>query len=571
MRRTFIAAVILIGIAPGITFAQGKTDWGGGYFTGPDSAASIAATAGSGPQSSNAGSAETLARCRALAGFAVAYAKESDNRTRFAQIIDAPTSVLTAEVHAAEGDLPEVCRVNGVVAPDIAFEMRLPTTAWNGKFMHFGCGGMCGVVYRTQAEEPLVRGYAVIASNMGHNGAPNNQAYRMGDITALIDFSFRASHVVTLAGKEIADAYYGKPAARSYFMGCSTGGVQAMIEMQRYPYDHDGLIAGAPAYGTGPSYLEWGARANIGADGKAIMGSEKLPLVRKAVLAACDATDGLKDGLIMNPVACKWDPSELECKAGAGPDCLTKAEADVIRRIYDGPTNSKGESLSYGYAGMTRGSEYSWSPAFIAPMGEKATRLIDLASSFGDGYMPVVAARAGRAYDYDLDPKLGNWGFGGPVLQWLRYAMNPDVRRFRDGGAKMIAYHGWDDNEVAPGSSVDYYETVSKTMGGDKATQEFFRLFMIPGMGHCRRGPGGDAVDWITALENWVEQGKAPDKVIVHHLATEQNYMGLPRVRFPLASGSFDRTRPAFPHPAVAKYAGRGDANNSDSWIKSPR
>jgi feruloyl esterase len=538
------------------------TDWGGGFSTGVDSATTTTFREGSNADS------PAKAKCAALAGFATAYAKESNARSRFAQIIDAPTSVLAADIIPAERDLPEVCRVTGIVASDIQFELQLPTTAWNGKFMHYGCGGMCGVVYRVQAEEPLARGYAVIASDMGHTGAPNNTAFRFNDITAVIDFSYRATHVVTLAAKEIIDEFYGNGPQYSYFMGCSTGGLQGVIEAQRYPYDFDGIIAGAPAYGTGPSYLEWGARANLDPTGKPIMDNTKLPLVRKAVLKACDKLDGTEDGILQNPATCTWDPRELECKGAANANCLTKAEADVVRKIYDGPTNSKGEKLSYGYAGMARGSEYMWSPSFIAPKGEKASRLVDYESGFGDGVFPSVAANARRAYDYDTDPQRGNTGWGGPIFQWLRYGMNPDLRRFRDAGGKLILYHGWDDNETAPGASVDYYETTSRTMGGAEATNAFFRLFMIPAMAHCRRGPGGDAFDIITALEQWVEKGEAPEQLLVHRLKKEQNYLGLPRLRYPLPEDAYNQVRPVFPYPATAKYTGKGDMSGAESWQK---
>ncbi len=573
MRREHSAIFVALCavISAGVAQAQNSgTDWGGGYVTGADSATTIQLNRGDGANLDSNKPGGPTARCTALAAFATAYAKQTPARARFAQIIDAPTYVTTADIVPAERDLPEVCRVSGVVAPDIVFEIRLPTTAWNGRFMHYGCGGACGVVYRTQAEEPLTRGYAVITSDMGHSGAANIQAYRWTDMTALIDFSYRATHVVTLAAKEIVDEYYGKPPDRSYYMGCSTGGVQGVIEAQRYPYDFDGILAGAPAYSTGPSYLEWGARANLDKAGKPIMDPAKLPLVRKAVMAACDAQDGLADGILQNPLACKWDPAELQCKSGDKSNCLSKAEVDVVRRIYTGPTNSKGENLSYGYAGMTRGSEYGWSPSFIAPQGQRATRIIDFESGFGEGIFPNVGANALREYDYDADPQRGNTGWGGSTFQWLRYAMNPDIRRFRDKGGKMIVYHGWDDNEVAPGSSVDYYETTSQTMGGHAPTQEFFRLFMIPGMAHCRRGPGGDAVDFISALENWVEKGQAPDQVLAHHLTQEQNYLGLPRPRYPLPAGSFDRTRPVYAYPGVAYWPGVGDPTKGENWIKSP-
>ena len=543
------------------------TDWGGGYFTGVDTATQMSTNSATGASSTvDAATAGIAERCASLAGYATLYSSTDPIRERFARIPDAPTLIQAAVIVPAQGILPEVCQVNGIVAPNIHFELRLPTRTWNGKFMHYGCGGPCGVIYRPQLEEPLARNYAVVASDMGHQGLTN--AYKYADMAAIMDFTFRATHVVTLAAKEIVDQFYEKPARRAYFMGCSTGGVQGVIEAQRFPNDFQAMLVAAPAYGVDPSYLEWGARANLDSNGQSILRPGKLPMIRKAVLAACDARDGLKDGLLMDPRQCKWDPEEIVCKAGTDPSaCLTPAEVGVVRKIYSGPTDSKGASLSLGYAGMARGSEYLWEPSFIASAGEgqHAMRYVDNDSSFGDGVYPVVAANAGHVYDYDKDPQRGD------ILSWLRYGMNPDLRRYRNQGGKIIMYHGWDDNEVAPGSSVDYYETATSTMGGEAETRKFFRLFMIPGMGHCRRGPGGDAADFLTALERWDEEGLAPDQMVVHHLIKEQNYLGLPRPIYPLPAGSFDRTRPVYPYPDVAHYSGKGDPTQAANWVMAPR
>ena len=569
MPLTIMAVLLTSAAAIGVSFAQnGTTDWGGGYFTGPDSILSTPSTSGNGegPLKTEAVK-QAAARCTALAAYATARAEANPARAKFAQIPDAPTALIKAAVIPAERDQPEVCQVDGVVAPNINFELRMPTTAWNGKFMHYGCGGACGVVYRPQLEEPLARGYAVVASDMGHAAAPNLELYRFADLQGVIDFGYRATHVVTLAAKVILEEFYGKPAAESYYMGCSTGGVQGVIEAQRYPYDFDGILVGSPAYESGPSFLQWSARANLDAQGNPILSPSKLPMVRKAVLAACDALDGLKDGLIQNPMLCKWKPEEIACKAGeSGPQCLTPAEVAVIRKIYSGPTDSQAHSLSYGPAGMSRGSEYGWTPSFVTTKQLPSQWLPDKGSPVGDGVYPVAAANADKPYDYDQDPKRGNIFWGGSVLQWMRYAGNPDLRRFRDHGGKMIMYHGWDDNEVSPGASVDYYQLTSQTMGGEAPTQAFFRLFMIPGMSHCRRGPGGDAFDSLTALENWVEKAQPPAQVITHHLIKEQNYLGLPRPRYPLAPGTYDRTRPVYPFPDYAVYSGTGDPALASSW-----
>ena len=561
---TSLAAAQAPGAASGVP--PGATDWGGGFYTGVDTATQMSSNSATGAGSTvDAPTADIAGRCAALAGYATLYSQIDPIRQRFAQIPDAPTLVQSAVIVPAERNLPEVCDVMGLVAPNIHFELRLPTRTWNGKFMHYGCGGPCGVIYRPQLEEPLARHYAVVASDMGHQTLSN--AYKYADIAAQIDFTYRATHVVTLASKEIVDQFYARPARKAYFMGCSTGGVQGVIEAQRFPDDFQAMLVAAPAYGIGPSFLEWSARANVGADGRNIMTPEKLPMVRKAVLAACDAQDGLKDGLLMDPRQCKWDPAAIQCKAGASDttQCLTAPEVGVIRKIYSGPVNSKGESLSLGDAGMMRGSEYLWSPSFIPPEGQRAFRLVDQASSFGDGFYPPVAANAMKPYDYDTDPQRGD------ILSWLRYGMNPDLRFYRNHGGKILMYHGWDDNEVAAGSSVDYYQTTTRTMGGEAETRKFFRLFMVPGMGHCRRGPGGDAGDFLTALENWDEKGQAPEEIVMHHLVKEQNYLGLPRPIYPLPAGSYDRTRPVYPFPDVARYAGKGDPAQASSWVKGPR
>jgi feruloyl esterase len=582
LASTFGGIALLLAVAAAAADKPGLTDWGGGYFKGADSATTTPATAGAGlapatkapaPATPRAGSLRPSSRpvgrtmspdaCTALGAFATSRAKSNATRARLAEIPDAPTSILRAEVVPAERDVPEVCRVNGIVAPNVNFELRMPTRDWNGKVMHYGCGGACGVIYRPQLEEPLARGYAVVSSDLGHTGAPNNWAFRYANLQGWLDFAYRGTHVVTLAAKEVVDVYYGQAAAKSYYMGCSTGGVQGVIEAQRYPNDFDAILVGAPAYSSGPMFGDWNRRANLDAAGNGIMDPTKLPMVRKAVLAACDRLDGTVDGLLQDPRRCTWDPAALQCPDAADrADCLTAAEVGVVRKLYLGPSTSKGVSLAYGPGGMARGSEYEWT-GFVGPKGAHVD--LELSSDFGDGVYPLAAANAGKPYDYDRDFQRGE------ILGWARAAMNPDLRRFRDRGGKMILWHGWDDNEVASGASVDYTELTMRTMGGAAATRDFFRLFMLPGVGHCRRGPGGDAVDFISALEDWAEQGRAPEQVIAHHLKVEQNYLGLPRPRYPLDPKTFDRTRPVYPYPDIAVWSGAGDRADAATWRKAPR
>ncbi len=507
-------------------------------------------------------------QCEALAGYATSRGSESPLRTRLAQIPEAPTSILQARIVPGYDGVPEVCQVNGLVAPDIQFELRLPTTAWNGRFMHYGCGGACGIIYRPQLEEPLARGYAVVSSDMGHTGAPNNWVFAYGNVQALIDFSFRATHVVTLAAKEVVKAAYGVPQRFAYMFGCSTGGVQGQIEAQRYPDDFDGIVSGAPPYLNGPSYSEYFVRINLDENGNGIFDPDKLPMLRRAVIEDCDELDGLKDGVLQDPRRCRFDPAALQCRGREAKTCLTAQEIAIVRKIYAGPETSEGQPINYGWAGMVPGSEYEWYPSFIGDKGQPHPRAMGADYDFGNGVYPLTAATLEQPYDYDADTSSvrGYATYPGGTLNWFRNAGNPDLRRFRDSGGKIITWHGWDDAETAPGASVDYYETMSRTMGGQTETQQFARLFMLPGVAHCRRGPGGDSVDWISAIEAWVERGEAPDQVIAHHLATEQNYLGLPRPRYPLPAGSFDRTRPVYPYPAIARYTGEGDPGQAANW-----
>ncbi|MDX2223692.1 MAG: tannase/feruloyl esterase family alpha/beta hydrolase [Rhodospirillaceae bacterium] len=518
------------------------------------------------------------AACAALASSANAYA--------FLQIVDAPTTVLSAKIVPAggngsivEADLPEICRVEGQIAPYIGFNLRLPTKSWNGKFMMGGCGGPCGTFMDDRIDPALVRGYAVVVTDMGHKG-PGFQ-FMLNNPQGQIDFGFRATHVTAVAAKELIAAFYGKRAERNYYWGCSTGGRQGMVSAQRFPEDFEGIIAGAPVWnqtGNNPFFNAWGAIQNLDKDGKPILDAAKLPLVHGAVMKACDAMDGLADGILQDPRRCAWDPKELQCQGRARSDCLTAAEADVVRKIYTGPIDARGHRLFFG---MVRGSEDQWgswigadgrSGAAIAGPDGFASTTIGFAGYSLSGVTDFAPA---RDFDYQRDPaRLG-------LKEYIFNAQNPDLRRYKNAGGKLIVYTGWHDASIPPEQAVDYYDTATRTMGGPTATTDFFRLFLLPAVNHCRYGFGGAEVDWITALENWVEKGQAPDQVIAHHMI-EEPYPSVPRdvdgatsytraPRHPLKPGDFDRARPVYAYPDVAAYAGSGDPSKPESWRKAPR
>ncbi len=456
---------------------------------------------------------------------------------------DAPTTITGAVELPAVGELPTHCRVQGLVAPQVGFELRLPALSWNGKLLFQGCGGLCGGISSAACDDALERGYAVVATDMGHRGPAFGSLWAFNNRQAEIDFAYRATHVVAVAAKALVTLHYGRRPARSYFRGCSTGGRQGLVSAQRFPGDFDGIIAGAPVLdetGTTALNLIWSGRANLDAEGEPILSPARVEQLHRRVLSACDELDGSPDGIIDDPRNCLWRSAVPACAPGrgSGEDCFSDAEIDVLDKLYGGARNSAGEFLVPG--GLQPGSEYEWVPNFVGADGpavfhpDGAIRELYQTLIFFDDPGPGHSA---AEFDFDRDPsRLA-------LIETLYSARNPDLRAFRRRGGKLILYQGWDDVEVTPLNTIDYYQTMQRTMGGEAATREFARLFLLPGVAHCRRGPGADAVDWLSYLEDWVEDDQPPDTVTAHHLVEPQNYLGLPRPRFPLPSEAYDWTR----------------------------
>ena len=484
----------------------------------------------------------------------------------FVELEDAPTRLTSTRSVEATDDLPAYCRVEGYVAPQVWFEIRLPLENWNRKFLMQGCGGMCGWINMEACEDALARNYAVANTDMGHKGPPASAFWAKDNREAEIQFGFRATHVVAVAAKAIVAAFYGTYPERSYFRGCSTGGRQGLMSAQRFPHDFDGIIAGAPVIhqpGTAQFHLAWLGLANLDEQRQPILTADKVPLIQAAVMAACDAEDGVRDGVLMDPRRCDWDPDALRCGRDLGDDCLSDAQVEAVRRLYSPARNSKGQRLFPG--GMMKGSEHQWAPVIAPPRGQ-LSMLLD-----PNGLVAEVSrylafdqdkGRDFSLFDLDFDEDYKRFG----VMASLNTANDPDLREFAGRGGKLILYHGWDDLEIPPLGSVEYYEDVVRFTGSAEQTQEFFRLFMLPGVAHCRRGPGADAIDYLSHLEDWVERGKAPEYLTAHHLRTPQNYRGLPRPRYPLPEADYDWTRPVFPYPKVARYVGRGNWREMDRW-----
>jgi hypothetical protein len=485
--------------------------------------------------------------------------------TEFSELPDAPTSLSVATIVEAADGLPAHCRIEGRIVPQVKFELRLPVGTWNRKFLMQGCGGLCGRVNGATCDDALVRNYAVVVTDLGHDAPPYEASWAQDNLAAEIDFAYRATHVVAVSAKAIIGRFYKAPPERSYFRGCSTGGRQGLVEAQRFPDDFDGIIAGAPVLdetATAALHLIWSGQANLDASGEPILSPKRVAAVHDRIIDACDGADGFEDRIIEDPRQCDWEIELPECRGDRVTQrCFTGAEIEVLRKLYDGPWNSEGDRLLPG--GLMPGSEYEWVPNFV---GSDGPALFHPDGPIKQLYQNLIffndpgPGHSASEFDFDRDPaRLA-------LVETLYSAKNPDLRRFRGRGGKLIIYQGWDDIEVTPMNTLDYFETMQATMGGRAATREFARLFMLPGVAHCRRGSGADAIDWLTALERWVEFGEAPESVVAHHLVDAQSYAGLPRLRYPLVPTAYDWARPVYPYPGVARFGGKGRSSDPVNW-----
>ncbi|MGD0910807.1 MAG: tannase/feruloyl esterase family alpha/beta hydrolase [Terracidiphilus sp.] len=467
-------------------------------------------------------------------------------------IQDAPTQVLSAQIVAASDASPAFCKVDAYVYPEVSIEIHLPlSAAWNGKLIVSGNGGWAGGINGNWCDGNVKRGYACATTDTGHRGRGDDGLWAQDNLAAQVDFGYRAIHVLTLAAKSILSRYYAKDAQRSYFMSCSTGGYQGMVEAQRFPWDFDGIVAGAPDMDEADLTMRevWAQRAQLDANGKPVMDAGALAILHQGALDACDMDDGVKDGLISNPVGCSFDPSKLLCKSGETKGCLTAVQVEAAKRIYAGPPHTQERAVR----GALPGSEKTWEFG-------SGTKYSD---SFFE-YMVYGINPTWTTANYDFERDYKRVGMAAIYTD-----TNPDLRRFKAAGGKLLVYQGGTDTVEMPTAIVDYYQTVEKVMGGQQPTQDFFRLFVIPGMNHCGGGDGATSIDYLPYLEAWVEQNHAPDKMIGAHVS--DSYLqslpeGARNVSLPLDPKipvSF--TRPMYPFPQYAKYAG-GDPNDAASF-----
>lgn len=450
--------------------------------------------------------------------------------------------IISAMVEPAEGNLPERCWIDGFILPEIHFRIDLPTKNWNGKFFMGGCGGFCGYLRLSgNLRQALERGYAVSTMDSGHWGESVwDCRWAYNNRIAEIDWAYRAVHETAIVTKQIIAKFYGRQPRISYFSGCSTGGRMALMEAWRYPEDFEGIISSAPVMDNTGLYISyhWAARKNIGADGKDIISPADLELIIDSVYKACDSLDGLKDGLIEDPSKCIFEPELLLCGENQSEGCLTAEQVETLRAWYSGPKNSSGEQLYPG--GIPLGSEPFWRRWIIGKSEDIDDSIIGRASLEFFRYV-AFQEDPGENYsmfdfDFDTDP---------PRLEFMANIINsdnPDLEVFRARNGKLLMYHGWADAIVTPWKSIEYYKEVENKIGDREDTQEFFRLFMIPGMDHCgigkELGITNKSFDPLSALEKWVETGEAPESLIITKFDPE---------------GDTIWERPVYPYPQNTK------------------
>ena len=435
------------------------------------------------------------------------------------------------------------CRVEGIIEKEIRFEVWLPSQGWNGKFLGEGSGGYAGSIsYRAMADA-LAHGYATASTDTGHQASSNDSKWALGHPERVLNYGHRAHHLLAQTAKKIVASYYGTGSQRSYFVGCSGGGRQALAEAQRYPEDYDGVIAGASgsAFTHMIANLRWVSQLNA-KDAPGRLSPRKAALIANAAIAYCDPQDGFKDGVIDNPLNCDFDISKLQCPAGTDNDtCLTAAQLETARKIYSPMRNSAGQEI---YPGLTPGTLLN-----ISDSGDGLNRYNTMTADFFKYFVYADPNWDWRVFNIDGDVADADAKVG-PIVN----VTDPNLKPFKARGGKLIMYHGWADNVVSPLTSLNYYKRVQEVIG-ERETDEFFRIFLVPGMYHCGGGPGCNEFDMVRAIEDWVEKGKAPDRVI----ASKKT------------DGKVNQTRPLCPYPQIASYKGSGSLDDAANFTCESR
>jgi feruloyl esterase len=479
----------------------------------------------------------------------------------FPQLPDVAITSVTQEAAPAPH-----CKVAGVIGPEIHFELLLPDE-WNGKFVMGGGGGFVGLVINTSLLlGSLQAGYASVGTDTGHKGHPIDASWALNNMERIVNFGHQAVHRTAVTAKALTRAYYQKDISRNYFFGCSRGGGQALMEAQRYPEDFDGIVAGAPAYnwtmGMGAAMTQNMHAMFPDPDNlqEAVIGPKEQELIESSYLKMCDEQDGIKDGILNDPRQCKFDVATLLCNGEKTDSCLSKEQLNAVKTYYEGPKDSKGNSLYYGFPFGGETAPHGWSRWITGGLKYETE------DEFQEG---VAAERP--------PPKAPNaqYGFATSFMKYLVYhdpdwtyknytfdryredsklvgetlnATNPDLSAFRKRGGKLLMYTGWSDAAISALATIGYYEEV---IANDKTAFNDVRLFMLPGVDHCSGGVGPSWVNWLDELDKWVETGKAPDQITVYFVDEKLQPAG---------------SRLLCAYPQTAEYYGKGDPRDVSSF-----
>jgi feruloyl esterase len=440
--------------------------------------------------------------------------------------------------------LPAYCRVALTLKPssdsEIEMELWMPAQNWNNKFEMAGNGGWAGSIQGFAVMRDALReGYATAGTDTGHKGA--DPAFGLGHPEKLVDFSYRAVHETVLKSKLFIKAFYGKDPKLSYWNGCSTGGRQGLMEAQKYPNDFDAIIAGAPAdYQTHLHAWDMMVGVAVRKDDQHFVSTTKLAALNKAVMETCDAADGVKDGLLNDPRKCSFDPGKLSCKAGENKDdCLTPAELESVKSMYSAAKRKDGTLI---FPGKEPGSETSWTA-----ISQRTPAPAALSSGTFQFATYQDAKWDWRTFDLDKDTAAADEKFG-------YVNATSDLNAFKNHGGKLLMYHGWSDTAISPENSINMYTSIVQKTGSK--SDNWIKLYMIPGMGHCQGGPATDQFNKMAIIERWRESNTAPEAVVAAHVTGNNVTM----------------TRPLCPYPQVATYNGVGSTNDAASFsCKAPK
>ena len=502
------------------------------------------------------------ATCESLASAKLAGASIQSAEIVAAGAFPAPKVELPGGAPANFKALPAFCRVQGVLQPSsdshIEFEVWLPASGWNGRYLGLGNGGFAGAIDYGGLAGALAKGYAVSDSDTGHKAGGTDARWALGHPEKVADFGYRAVHETAEKAKSLIATFYGNQPRRSYFNSCSDGGREALMEAQRFPADYDGIVAGAPANDWTRLLANAAEETRMLADPARHIPPSKLPAIEAASLAACDAQDGVKDGIINDPSRCKFDPSVLLCKGAETDSCLTAPQLSSLERLYTGAKDPAGKTIFPGRPPGAEGGPGAWS-LWITGQKEQPSLMYSFATQYFANMVFEDAAWDFRTFQMDRALKVAD----DKTARALN-AADPDLKRFESRGGKLIIYHGWNDPAISALNSVNYFRSVQGKLGA-RQTDSFFRLYLAPGVTHCGGGPGPDVFGQVVsqaddpdhsvskALEHWVEDGVTPGRII----ATKYTAGPTPSVV---------RTRPLCPYPQVASYKGSGNSDDAASF-----